>query len=203
MLSIFVVLCGLWLAPNLYAAEEGPDDQVRVFWAAPTTDTEGGLLFDCPPDHVEGELATPVCLDGYTLHHGPSSGQYDTEVKITDQAAREVWLSGLPAGIRFMAMKAYDSVGAYSEFSNEIAKIVDGPTTPPAPPVILEVEAVAFTVVKQPNRFLLLSIGKVPPGTECDSSNSVNGHSVVPTEAVVWTSPTGSRPVVVVAKCDG
>lgn len=77
------------------------------------------------------------------------------------------------------------------------------PGPPPGPPVILDQEEIVYTVVKQPNRFVLLPIGTVPAGTSCDPSNSVNGLGAVPTDAVVWTSTTGSRPIVVVARCDG
>ena len=102
----------------------------------------------------------------------------------------------------FFAMTAYDSSLDESAFSNEVSKVVVAPTGP-MPPVVLEDETVVFTVVKQPNRFLLLSVGTVPAGTVCDANNSTNGHWSVPVEAVVWTDPAGSRPIVVVAKCDG
>ena len=72
----------------------------------------------------------------------------------------------------------------------------------PNPPALLTVtDLVVYTIVKQKDKFVLLAVGRVLAGTACNPNESVNGHYVVPNDAVLWTSATGPRPIVVVAKC--
>jgi hypothetical protein len=46
---------------------------------------------------------------------------------------------------------------------------------------------VAYTVIKQPGKFLLLPVGNVPAGTQCDATQNVNGYYMVPASAVNWS----------------
>jgi len=88
----------------------------------------------------------------------------------------------------------------YSDWSVSKSKtVLETPNTPNPPGGLTVTEMVAYTLVKQSNRFVLLPVGTVPGGTLCDSSQTVNGYFVVPTEAVTWSGTI--RPVVVVAKC--
>ena len=90
--------------------------------------------------------------------------------------------------------------GTDSGESNIVVKNVPVPI--PMPPANLTViDLVAYTIVKQPDRFLLVAVGTVPADTACNPNQSTNGHYVVPNDTVIWTDPNGPRPVVVVAKC--
>lgn len=61
-------------------------------------------------------------------------------------------------------------------------------------------------VSKIPGKFLLLGVGTVPLGTDCDVTQEVNGHYVVQLDDVLWSDParnagTAPLPQVVVAQC--
>ena len=99
-----------------------------------------------------------------------------------------------------MTVYAIDPEGDRSPVSNEVIKTVVGSN---AAPIILATEQTVYNVVKQDNRFVLLPVGTVPPGTSCDMNNQVNGRGAVPVSEVVWSAGVTVRPVVVVALCDG
>lgn len=73
------------------------------------------------------------------------------------------------------------------------------PSVPQPPASLAVTELIAYTVVKQRDRFVLLPVGTVPANTQCDPTQSVNGHYVVPRAAVTWSGSV--KPDVVVAKC--
>ena len=159
----------------------------NVCWENPTENIDGTAIDD---------------LERVMIYYGPNS-QADEGVLpyITDQPGAQLCsdVQTEGPGDYHVRMTAIDRDNNESGFSNMAVKsAVD---TSPQGPIIVDTEQVVYTVVKQPNRFVLLPIGTVPPGTTCDPNNTVNGHMVVPTEDVVWTSETGSRPVVVVAPC--
>ena len=45
----------------------------------------------------------------------------------------------------------------------------------------------------------MLPVGTAPAGTQCDTTQSVNGYYVVPRAAVIWSGTI--KPPVVVASC--
>ncbi len=171
-------------------------------WDAPIENVDGSPLIKCvdrTPEEVTAELD---CLDGYTIYYGTSPRVYDQPEILLNETVQDYVVEPSTVGTYFFTLTANDLDGNESAFSNEVSKLIEE-TSIPLPPIILAQDEVVFTVIKQPNRFVLLPIGTVPAGTECDPNNSTNGHGAVPTAAVVWTSPTGSRPIVVVAQCDG
>lgn len=207
MLRIFAALFALWLASNAYASEadDTPTDEAHLSWDAPVQNVDGTDLPECPSDHVEGTPTTPNCLDGFIFHWGLAPRVYMANLKIEDQAQRALVFADQPLDTYFFALTAYNSSGDESVFSGEVSKTLEAPVVvEPLPPTfVLPGDTMVFTVVKQTDRFVLLAIGTVPTGTECDPSQSVNGHHAVPVALVVWTDPAGSRPIVVVAKCNG
>ena len=162
-----------------------------------------------PTENVDGtDIVGPLA---YAMHYGPSSRTYDSVVDIaagaadphpTDPDALCETRDDVAAGQYYVALTAIDQNGDESDYSNEVIVTASDPVVP-MPPVILEEDEVVFTVIKQPDRFVLLPVGTVPAGTPCDMNEAVKGHGVVPNSAVVWTSATGSRPIVVVAQCNG
>lgn len=159
------------------------------------------VCWQAPTENVDGTPITAIPLD-HTIYYGTTSGVYDETPIVTGEPGDGCHTWQPTPNIYFLVMTATDADGDESGYSNEISKTEDAPVIT-LPPVILANDEVVYTVIKQPDRFLLLPIGTVPAGTECDPNNSVNGHGAVPNEAVVWTSPTGSRPIVVVARCNG
>lgn len=103
-------------------------------------------------------------------------------------------------GTYLASATATNSLGEESLHSVWIRKEEDR-TNPPLPPRVVRQPQPVFTVVKQPNRFVLLPIGTVEAGAQCDPNNTVNGYGAVPTDQVLWTGT--ARPVVVVTQCDG
>lgn len=162
------------------------------------------LNWVAPSENVDGTPLTD--LDAYRIYYGTSSRNYSNITHFNDPTLTTFELC-LPNGDYYFAMTALDAEGNESGYSNEVLKTelgsCGGPSAEPLPPVVLELPMTAYTVVKQQDRFVLLPVGTVPAGTLCDLNNSVNGHGAVPTADVVWTSPTGSRPIVVVAQCGG
>ena len=102
------------LAGPAIAAELLPGEAM-IQWESPTENTDNIALPECPPDHVEGELASPTCLDGYFVYWGAESRVYPNMLQISDQSLREFVVSGIPAGNYFFSMTAYDSTGVVSE----------------------------------------------------------------------------------------
>lgn len=118
------------------------------------------------------DLSPLTDLSGYNIYMGNTSGNYTNSLPVNDSSATCFTIFNGPRPV---------------------------PNPDPMPPVIIGDNLTVFTIIKQPNRFVLLVVGTVPPGTACIPDQSVNGLNVVPTSDVVWTST--SRPIVVVARC--
>lgn len=186
-----LILISLFLAIPAHALE--------ICWDAPTENTDGSPITDTPLVYV---LHWAVGED-----YIPLSRNYTEQraINLDDMYPGEEsdWCTTINSGtgIHHMALTAIDSALDQSDYSNEVQKI--GTSTTPLPPIILESEQTVFNVVKQPNRFVLLPVGLVPAGTQCDPNNAVNGHGAVPVDEVVWQPGVTVRPIVVVALCDG
>lgn len=155
---------------------------VQLCWVAPTQNVDGTPLTD---------------LDAFRVYYGPEPRAYTSTLDLPDETQTCHAFSVTP-GPHYFAMTAIDADGNESAYSNEVLRTEVGP---PQPPVILSQAETVYTVVRQPNRFVLLAVGTVPAGTVCDPSQTVNGHGAVPVDAVEWSSGTTVRPVVVVARC--
>ena len=89
--------------------------------------------------------------------------------------------------------------GVLSSFSN-VASKANAPPTPEAPASLIVAVTTVFQVIPaQGGRFAFNPVGTVPPSTQCDPTQTVNGMYAVPREAVTWFGAT--RPQVVVSKC--
>jgi len=156
-----------------------------------------------PTENVDGTPLTDLVSVNLRVGTQPG-GPYDVNTvnyPTTEPGASLCTDVEAPPGDYFVVATAVDVDGNESTFSNQVIKTeID---TTPQTPIILPETRTVFTVIKQPDRFVLLPIGTVPPGTECDPNNSVNGHGVVPVESVIWNVGSTARPIVVVARCDG
>ena len=177
-----------------------------LFLACLGWDTEAHAFEICwqaSTENVDGSPVTGIShFDAYLRAEGETTWPTEPFMQIDQQADGCEEIVASP-GTYEVALTQTDPEGDESGFSNIVRKVQPGESLPP---VIIGNQLTAYTVVKQPDRFVLLPIGVVPAGTSCDPNNSVNGHGAVPTEAVIWTcedEATCARPVVVVALCDG
>jgi hypothetical protein len=77
---------------------------VTLSWAAPTENTDESPLLD---------------LAGYEIHWGPQSGTYSNSVAIANPGIASYVIDNLASGTHYFAMKAVNSRGEVSNFSNE------------------------------------------------------------------------------------
>lgn len=84
-----------------------------------------------------------------------------------------------------------------SDASNPVFKMII--MVPQPPDNLVTVAMVAYQVIAQNNKFVLLPVGEVPGGTACTETEMVKDHFVVPREAVSWYGDV--EPLAVVAKC--
>lgn len=105
--------------------------------------------------------------------------------------------SGLPAGTYCGRAFAKLVNGTESDTSNVATKTILSRV--PMAPSLTATAGVAYTILKQIDRFVMLPVGTVPGSTLCDPAQSINGYNVVPRAAVTWAGNV--QPDVVVAQC--
>jgi hypothetical protein len=161
--------------------------EAELTWTAPTQNTDGTPLTD---------------LAGFKIYIGTTQGgPYPVTVDVADPTATTITIPNLTAGTTYWFVStAYNSADPVqeSDFSNEVSKLIPHPV--PMPPTGLTVaDLTVFTIVDQVDKFVLLPVGTVPPGTQCIREQTINGHYVVPRAEVQWAGDI--QPVVVVANC--
>lgn len=153
-------------------------------WTPPTENTDGTQLTD---------------LAGYNIYWGTTEGTYTNEINIANPTITTYVVEALAPGTYYFVATAYNESGVESSFSNVATKNITGP---PQPPGALTVSGDnVFQVLHQQDGFLLLVVGTVPAGTECNPNQRINGRYVVPVDQVQWSAGTTARPNVVVADC--
>jgi len=157
---------------------------VTLTWTPPTLNEDGSPLVD---------------LMGYRVYRGDVSGTYNVVIEVPDATATGYMVSGLSAGQYFFAVTAFNADDVESGFSNEVLKDVITIPNPPGNLTVVE-DLTAFSVIKVVDGLVLLAVGTVPAGTQCDPGQSVNGHNVVSRDVVTMTAGT-EVPYVVVANC--
>lgn len=175
----------LAFALNLLPAAHGAD--VSLTWTAPTQNTDGSALTNLQSYKVyraatQAGLATAPVL---ATVPAPASGYHDLTAGV---------------GTWYYSVTARSAAGVESIQSNSVSVTIVPPA--PNPPGNLNATRVAYTILKQPDRLVMIPVGTVAANTPCDTSQPVGtGYYVVPNAAVTWTGTT--RPVVVVAQCSG
>ena len=82
---------------------------VSLSWVAPTQRADG----------------TPISvseLAGYTVHYGPSQGNYTSSIAIDDPFTTSVVVTDLPTGTYYFALTAIDKAGLESGYSGAVSK---------------------------------------------------------------------------------
>jgi hypothetical protein len=86
-----------------------PTNTAKLSWTPPTRNTDGSALTD---------------LKGYKAYFGQAPGQYTKSVDVNDPAATSLQIDNLASGTWYFAMKAVDTAGNESAFSNEASKTI-------------------------------------------------------------------------------
>jgi putative Ig domain-containing protein len=87
------------------AAPNSAGSPVELAWTPPTENVDGSALTD---------------LSGYKIHYGDSPQTYSETIAVTNPGLTRFALESLPAGTHYVAMTAYNSVGAESDYSDEV-----------------------------------------------------------------------------------
>lgn len=85
------------------------------------TSSKGLTLSWIKPE--ENEDGSPVSLSGYRVRYGDAPGNYFRTHNISDPNATTFRIEVEP-GTYYLAMKALDSNGVESEYSNEVRQVV-------------------------------------------------------------------------------
>lgn len=106
---------------------------ITAFFAFISVATAGGALlsWDIPTERVDG---TPVELSGFRVYHTTVKGgllQLHSEISIPDATQYE--FTDLQLGEHFFAVKAVDTNGLASDFSNIASKVITADSPPGAP----------------------------------------------------------------------
>lgn len=182
-LSVAIALC-------LGASPTHAGDAVLT-WTLATQNTDGTTI----PASGAGSLT------GTRVEWGSCSGSnFGTKAgeQVVAKPAVTYTVTGLAPGTHCFRAYSRNTYGVESDPTNVVSKVIAPPT--PQPPGTLTVAAtVAYQVIGTPDRFAMVPVGTIPAGTECDTTQSVNGYYVVPRAAVTWYGSV--KPQVTVALC--
>lgn len=173
-----IVATGLFAFPALAG-------NAALSWTPPTHNTNGTTLTN---------------LTGFRVLYGTSPTALTQVVQINSASQVAYTVEGLAPGQWHFTVRAVSATGE-SINSNLTTKTVLADPTVPNAPVVTIADLTVFTIAKRPGGFLLLPVGTVPAGTQCDPAQTVNGKYAVPVSAVTWTGSARSD-VVVVATCN-
>lgn len=184
-------LCGgLLLACLVFFSGLAQAADKTVSWHNPTQNTDGSSL---PPE----------LIDKTTVVWAPTQAGLpaSTTTKVATGSVTSTTITLTP-GTWFVAAKTTAKNGNTSVLSAAFQVVVSDPVpNPPTGVTVTSQETTAFQVVGTLDKFVLLPVGTVPAGTECNPTQSVNGHNGVPRASVAWFGSV--KPQAVVAKCDG
>jgi hypothetical protein len=166
-------------------------NQVTLTWTNATENTDGTPIEATGPTALKETVIQWSACDAST----PSVQPPAEEVIVPPTATEVVIATG--SGYFCFQGKHVNEAGEVSDWSNVAQKEVF--STPLPPGDLVTQGEIVYSVSKLNDGFLLLAVGKVPLGTACIKTQSVNGKYVVPTSEVQWD--TANRAPVVVADC--
>lgn len=179
------LLAILLLLPSLASAADA-----NLTWQNATTNTDGSTIATTGDEALASTTVKySVCV----------AGDIDTtfQEQVVPFPGENTVVNGLTVGE--WCFRSYHTTigGTNSADTSVISQVVTAPT--PNPPNVFAVELIAYTFIKQNNRFVFLPVGTVPIDTQCDENIPVGPYHVVPRESVEWSGTV--QPEVVVAKC--
>jgi len=101
------------------AADVSAPAQSGVVQGGPGTVT---LTWQPPTQYSDG---TALAVAGYNIYYGSASQSYSQTIKVSNPGLATYVVDNLPAGTYYFAIAAYDSTGAQSNFSSEVAAAVN------------------------------------------------------------------------------
>lgn len=196
-LAAFILCC-----LDATANENAPHTStLSISWINPTMNTDSTQIADV--DH--GALAYTEITYSICNENNIDWPNAKTHLVAADREQTTISVEGA-AGEYCVVAQSVNSDGQKSDISNLVSKSIENPVadrdfTVPTPPTELAIgsDPTVYTIVRQPDKFLLLPVGTVPPNTPCIIDQSINGYNAVPVDQVQWTGSV--RPVIVVAKC--
>ena len=178
---------------------EPPITTVPLTWNNAVDNTDGTLIPLTGPDSlVTTTMYWSICDPNDDVIITPGL-EVTVSTTVPGQAESVDIDIGTPGRWCFKGIHT-NQAGTTSEFSVVAIKEITGNT--PLPPSDLVVDPnslVAYSYSISDDKFLMIPVGNVLPGSPCDSSMSANGLYLVLREYVVWAS--SYQPPVVFAEC--
>lgn len=136
LIGVGLIMIGLGQISKAFAQTQPPEIiepfNAKVSWEPPVQNVDGSDLPECDQSHEHQTPTDPDCLDGFKLHVGEASGDYDETIDIPEQWLRTYTYDGTARGEVevYMVMTAYDSGGDESANSGEVSKVLTGEPVP-------------------------------------------------------------------------
>lgn len=164
--------------------------EAQLTWIQPTKNTDGSSIPTSGAGSLVGNRVEWGTCSGtaFGTKAGEQAFATPTTAYTVPNLAPGTWC------FRAYASTTYGESGPSAVASKIIAAPMPNPPTG-----LTAVGGVAYTILKREDRFVMLPVGTVPPDTQCDTSQGVNGYYVVPRESVTWSGTV--KPVVVVSQC--
>lgn len=163
----------------------------NLTWTNATQNVDGT---DIPPTGPDALASTTIEWSRCDPETSMVQVPFEIEV-VTPDITEKTITTG--SGTFCFRAKHTNEAGASSDFTPVVVKVINAIPMPPGDFVVSALTV--YSVQKLNDGFLLLAIGKVPLGTPCDRTQTVNGKYVVPADEVIWD--TANRAPVVVADC--
>jgi len=189
-MKIISSLAGVFLLLSL-PTDEALANQVTLSWTNATQNTDGTPIEETGPTALASTVIEWSACDPETSMVQVPLQEVTVPPTITE------YTIDTGSGTFCFHAKHVNEAGESSDWTNVVTRTVNAKPLPPGDWVAQAVTV--YSVSKLTDGFLLLAVGKVPVGTPCDKTQSVNGKYVVPTSAVEWD--TSNRAPVVVADC--
>jgi hypothetical protein len=92
------------------AAADAAANPVTIAWTPPTQNEDGTALTN---------------LSGYRIHYGDAPQSYSGTIAVSNPGLTRYVIESLPAGTHYIAMTAYNALGAESDYSDEVKVTVN------------------------------------------------------------------------------
>lgn len=176
---------------------------VLAAWPAFAQTGTAALSCTAPTQYTDGTAIGSAAIS-YRFYRGTTAASQTTASPV--QNACSYTFTGLAAGTHYFSVTAIVG-GQESAKTAAVSKVIAPPV--PSPPTGLTVaqDLTAWTIVTTDGAIVALEVGRVAPGTACDSAQSVTPYGLgktlyhVPESSVTFLP--GATAIVTVAECSG